>query len=202
MRVPVAEVLVSDASRRTTRVNAYVSGLGRTRRVVVYDTLKDKAGTGQLLLVLAHELAHVQHRDVPWGTAGSAAASGLAVLAADVLLGPRLGDPLVAPALFLLATAGGLLAAPIANGISRWAEARADWTALEVRRDPEGAVEVERRLALDNLSDPSPNRLLVAWFATHPPVMARIAQARHWASRNAAVDGVDGVDEQSGPHRP
>ena len=81
MRVPVRDVLVADASRRTTRVNAYVSGLGRTRQVVVYDTLLAAAGSGppdgagdpppsgtdEVVLVVAHELAHVRHRDVLWG---------------------------------------------------------------------------------------------------------------------------------------
>ena len=202
MRVPVAEVLVADASRRTTRVNAYVSGLGRTRRVVVYDTLAGRAAPGELLLVLAHELAHVRHRDVAWGTAGMAAAAGLGVIAADLALGTDavrslfdlggLGDPLAAPALLLLGAVTGLLLAPAGSGISRWSEARADWAALEARRDPESAAAVERRLALDNRADLRPNPLLTFWFASHPPVMARIAQARLWAGRQDATSAPDG----------
>ncbi|HSO54327.1 MAG TPA: M48 family metalloprotease, partial [Actinomycetes bacterium] len=92
MRVPVGDVLVADASRRTTRVNAYVSGLGRTRRVVVYDTLLAAAGprptdgsssgSDEVTLVVAHELAHVRHRDVLWGTVGAAALAAVSVLAA------------------------------------------------------------------------------------------------------------------------
>jgi STE24 endopeptidase len=194
MRVPVRDVLVADASRRTTRVNAYVSGLGRTRRVVVYDTLMRSSHDGELVLVAAHELAHVRHRDVLWGTAASAAAAAGAVLLAVVLFdrGPLdrllgvegLGDPLAAPGLLLLAAAGGLLAAPLANLVSRWSEARADWVALEVTGDAATAVEVERRLALENRADLRPNRLLVALFSSHPPTMARIAQARLWAARH------------------
>src|SRR6266511_1146846 len=106
MRVPVRDVLVADASRRTTRVNAYVSGLGRTRRMVVYDTLvrsptaaprpHGAAGDGpvapaaarndEIAMVIAHELAHVRHRDVLWGTVAGAAAAAGAVLAATWLL--------------------------------------------------------------------------------------------------------------------
>jgi STE24 endopeptidase len=199
MGVPVRDVLVADASRRTTRVNAYVSGLGRTRRVVVYDTLL--AGTGEstgaadeVALVAAHELAHVRHRDVLWGTVGSAALAAVSVLAVvalfdleavrRVLAVSGLGDPLAVPGLLLLATLGGLLAAPVASAISRWAEARADWVALEVTRDPVTAVAVERRLALENRADLRPNRLLVAMFASHPVTMARIAQAWLWAERH------------------
>jgi STE24 endopeptidase len=200
MEVPVRDVLVSDASRRTTRVNAYVSGLGRTRRVVVYDTLlagtsADPAGAAdEVALVAAHELAHVRHRDVLWGTVGSAALAAVSVLAVVALLDLEavrrlfavtgLGDPLVAPGLLLLGMLGGLLAAPVASAISRWAEARADWVALEVTRDPATAVTVERRLALENRADLRPNRLLLAMFASHPPTMARIAQAWLWAERH------------------
>jgi len=200
MEVPVRDVLVSDASRRTTRVNAYVSGLGRTRRVVVYDTLlagtsADPAGAAdEVALVAAHELAHVRHRDVLWGTVGSAALAAVSVLAVVALLDLEavrrlfavtgLGDPLVAPGLLLLGMLGGLLAAPLASAISRWAEARADWVALEVTRDPATAVAVERRLALENRADLRPNRLLLAMFASHPPTMARIAQAWLWAERH------------------
>jgi STE24 endopeptidase len=216
MRVPVGDVLVADASRRTTRVNAYVSGLGRTRRVVVYDTLLAAAGSGppdgagdappgrtgagsasgtdEVVLVVAHELAHVRHRDVLWGTVGAAALAAVSVLAAVALfdLGPvqralgvsGLGDPLAAPGLLLLASLGGLVAAPVASAISRWAEARADWVSLEVTRDPVTAVAVERRLALENRADLRPNRLLMVLFASHPSTMARIAQAWLWAERH------------------
>ena len=205
LRVPVRDVLVSDASRRTTRVNAYVSGVGRTRRVVVYDTLLRPGGDepepaereDEVALVLAHELAHVAHRDVLWGTVAGAVLAGAGVLLVNWLLGlgwmgdllrvSGLGDPLAAPGLLLLAALGGLLASPPASAVSRWAEARADWTALEVSRDPGTAVAVERRLALENRADLRPNRLLVAVFSSHPPTMARIAQARLWAERNQGV---------------
>jgi STE24 endopeptidase len=199
MGVPVRDVLVADASRRTTRVNAYVSGLGRTRRVVVYDTLLAAAGPAspggadEVTLVAAHELAHVRHRDVLSGTIGAAALAALSVLAAVALfdldavrrgLGVEgLGDPLAAPGLLLLGAAGGLAAAPVASAISRWAEARADWVALEVTRDPATAVAVERRLALENRADLRPNRLLLVMFASHPSTMARISQAWLWEKR-------------------
>ncbi len=194
MRVPVRDVLVADASRRTTRVNAYVSGLGRTRRVVVYDTLVRSSDHDELALVVAHELAHVRHRDVLWGTVASAAAAAGAVLLAvglfdreavgDLLGVDGLGDPLAAPGLLLLVAVGGLLAAPVANLVSRWSEATADWVALEVTGEAATAVAVERRLALENRADLRPNRLLVALFSSHPPAMARIAQARLWAARH------------------
>jgi len=216
MRVPVRDVLVSDASRRTTRVNAYVSGIGRTRRVVLYDTLLADQAAGaapavpaaaaarpagqartredEVAMVLAHELAHVRHRDVPLGTTAGALAAGGGVLLLNWVLErdwlrgwlqvTGLGDPNVAPGLLLLGAVGGLLAAPLASAISRWSEARADWVALEVSRDPDTAVAMERRLALENRADLRANRLLIALFASHPPTMARIAQAWLWAARH------------------
>jgi STE24 endopeptidase len=131
---------------------------------------------------------------VLWGTVGAAALAAVAVLAAvarfdlggvqGALGVTGLGDPLAAPGLLLLAALGGLVAAPVASAISRWAEARADWVALEVTRDPATAVAVERRLALENRADLRPNRLLMWAFASHPSTMARIAQAWLWAERH------------------
>jgi STE24 endopeptidase len=200
MAVPVGDVLVADASRRTTRVNAYVSGLGRTRRVVVYDTLlaaagpASPAGADEVTLVAAHELAHVRHRDVLWGTIGAAALAAVSVLAAVAVfdlepvrraLGIEgLGDPMAVSGLLLLGSVAGLAVSPVASAISRWAEARADWVSLEVTRDPVTAVAVERRLALENRADLRPSKLLLVLFASHPSTMARIAQAWLWAERH------------------
>jgi STE24 endopeptidase len=192
MGVPVKRVLLADASRRTRRTNAYVSGLGR--RVVVYDTLAGSTPPEEILHVLAHEFAHVRHRDVVRGTAAAAASAAAAVLLLDQVLAlpavaralqvDGLGDPLALPAVLLLAAAGSLLAAPAAGAVSRWAEARADWAALNATRDPDTAVRLWRRLALDNRTNLRPNPLLTFWFATHPPVMARITQAWLWRERS------------------
>ena len=66
--VPVEDVLVADASRRTTALNAYVSGFGSTRRIVLYDTLVEKASPREVELVVAHELGHAKRQDVLHGT--------------------------------------------------------------------------------------------------------------------------------------
>src|SRR4051812_39389722 len=80
--VPVREVLVADASRRTRKHNAYVSGIGSTRRVVVYDTLLEEADQPELEIVVAHELGHRRHRDVAKGTILAMASATVAVLVA------------------------------------------------------------------------------------------------------------------------
>src|SRR5499426_1451453 len=77
--VPVKDVLVADASRRTTALNAYVSGLGPTRRIVVYDTLLREAPPAEVRSVVAHELGHAKDSDVVTGTVIGALGAATAV---------------------------------------------------------------------------------------------------------------------------
>ena len=144
--VPVRDVLVADASRRTTTLNAYVSGFGGTRRIVLYDTLVDDLPREQAVSVVAHELAHAKHRDVVVGSALGAvgALAGVGLLGLVVGAGPlrrRYGAGLAAgavmvPLLIALVDVGSLLASPVQNGISRRIETRADVDALKATGDP------------------------------------------------------------------
>ncbi len=190
--VPVRDVLVSDASRRTTALNAYVSGIGATRRIVVYDTLLDELPDEQIESIVAHELGHVVHRDVLTGTLigalGAAAATALLgwLLCWTPLLrrvgasGP--GDPRVVPlVLFLLAT-GSVLATPLQNTVSRQVEVRADLHALDSTRDPDAFVDMQRRLATTNISDPDPPAAWQWFFGSHPTTAQRVAFAQAWAT--------------------
>ena len=125
--VPVRDVLVADASRRTTKVNAYVSGLGKTRRVVVYDTLLEAAADGELEVVVAHELGHRRERHIAKITLGGMAGAALWVVLLWALLGSRIADPRELP-LVLLISLGLRLA------VSR--SRRGDLPALGARRRP------------------------------------------------------------------
>ncbi len=188
---PVQDVLVSDASRRTTALNAYVSGIGATRRIVVYDTLLDELPDEQIESIVAHELGHVANRDVLTGTLigalGAAAATALLgwLLSWTPLLrragadGP--GDPRVVPLVLFLLAAGGLLATPVQNIVSRQVEARADLHALDATRDPAAFVAMQRRLATTNLSDPDPPAAWQWFFGSHPTTAQRVAFAQDWA---------------------
>jgi Zn-dependent protease with chaperone function len=192
--VPVDQVLVADASRRTTALNAYVSGFGSTKRIVVYDTLLDSSSPEQVRLVVAHELGHAKNHDVLRGTLIGAlgAAAGVAVLA--LLLGwPALlersgvtgaADPAVVALLVALTSFAAFLALPVQNLVSRHIEARADVHSLNLTHDPGGVVHLERRLAITNLSQLEPNRWLYAWFGSHPTTVDRIEGAREWARLN------------------
>ncbi|RYP85664.1 M48 family peptidase [Nocardioides guangzhouensis] len=186
--VTVDDVLVADASRRTTTLNAYVSGFGSTRRVVVYDTLLDSQPEGEVLSVVAHELAHARHDDVVVGTVLGAFGAVVGVGVLGVLLaspGLRrragvtgLGDPRSVALVLALLAVGTLLSSPVQNGISRRIETRADVDALETTQDPESFIALQRALALRSLADPSPPAWSQFWFGSHPTALERIAVAR------------------------
>ncbi|NYI07041.1 M48 family metalloprotease [Allostreptomyces psammosilenae] len=193
-RLPLRDVLVADASRRSTALNAYVSGLGATRRVVVHDTLVEAAPTREIVSVAAHELGHVAHRDVAVGTVLGAVGAAATVVWTGLLLdveavraaaGVRdAAGPESAALLLALVAVPGVLGGPLGAAISRRAEARADRYALDLTRDPAAFVAMQRRLAVAGYADLTPNRLLHALLGTHPTTVRRIAAARRWAARN------------------
>ncbi|RNL79078.1 M48 family metallopeptidase [Nocardioides marmorisolisilvae] len=189
--VHIDDVLVADASKRTTTLNAYVSGFGSTRRVVVYDTVLKDLSNPEIESIVAHELGHAKHQDVLVGTVlgalGGAFGIGLlGLLLADQRLLRRSGardaaDPRVLPLLFALIAVGTFLASPIENTMSRAVEARADRTALTVTHDPVTFEEMQKQLSLRSLADPTPPRISQFWFGSHPTVLQRIGMARLFA---------------------
>ncbi|MEV0426829.1 M48 family metallopeptidase [Micromonospora sp. NPDC050495] len=189
--VPVRDVLVADASRRTRAVNAYVSGLGPTRRVVVYDTLLREATPEEVTSVVAHELGHARDRDVWTGTVLGALGAAAAVVAL-FLIGSwppllrlagvdGIAQPRAFPLLIALITIAGLVATPVQALVSRQVEARADAHALALTGDPGTFEAMQRRLAGVNLADPDPPRWEYLWSASHPSTVERMAAARAYA---------------------
>jgi STE24 endopeptidase len=189
--VPVRDVLVADASRRTRRENAYVSGLGGTRRIVLFDNLLDASEPRQIRLVVAHELGHRRARHVERGTLlGMAGAAAVVLVLWGLLSWPALleaigasgpGDPRVAPFLFLVVSVFELIALPLGAALSRRWEREADRSSLELTRDPEAFELALRRLARTNLADLEPPRTVYALLFSHPTPPERIAAARAWA---------------------
>jgi STE24 endopeptidase len=201
--VDVGEVYRVDASRRTSAINAYVGGLGHTKRVVLYDNLIDDYPRGQVLSVVAHELGHVEHDDVPrgllwialvapaamflvqrlaeWfapGALDDRARRGLAAPEAPAKPGP---DALPAVVLSFALVAFAFTCA--GNVLSRQVEARADAFALELTDDPRSFIDLERSLALRNVGDPDPPRLLHTLFGTHPTTLERIGYGVTFSGR-------------------
>jgi STE24 endopeptidase len=183
--VDVGEVYRVDASRRTTAVNAYVNGLGHSKRVVLYDNLIDDFPRDEVRLVVAHELGHQKHNDLLRGLAWLALVAPAGTFLTQRLaetFGRRegLGDPTRKPgpaALPAIALAVGLVSFAVgaaSNVVSRQVEARADSFALRLTDDPSAFVDFERRITLRNISDPDPPELWQVLFGTHPTTIERI----------------------------
>jgi STE24 endopeptidase len=185
--VTVDDVLVADASRRTTTLNAYVSGFGGTRRVVVYDNLLRDLTPAEARVVIAHELGHAKHDDVLLGTTlGSVGAVGGVALLALLLDSRRLrraarldapadgpADGTVVPLVLVLVALGAFLVSPVQNTVSRAIEARADRTSLEATGEADTFVRMQRQLALTSRADPTPPAWSQLWWGSHPTVLQR-----------------------------
>jgi STE24 endopeptidase len=172
-----------DASRRTTAINAYVGGLGHTKRVVLYDNLIEDFPDDQVRSVLAHELAHVKNSDLPRGILWIAIVAPAGTFLLQRLterfasIGRDAGKepgPAVIPALALALALVSFGLTCAGNVLSRAVEARADAFALQITRDPAAFIALERSLAIRNVSQPDPPRVWHVLFGTHPTTVERI----------------------------
>lgn len=194
--IRVDRVRVMDASRTTNRLNAYVTGLGATRQVVLFDNLLEKATPDEVRLVVAHEMGHAAAHHVRRGLLSAVPAILLGTLALAALARRRAaadpdlggpGDPAGIPLLWLAVSLGLFLTSPVQSAISRRMEAEADWASLELTRDPDTFVAVEERLTRANLSPVTPPEWLVEWLWTHPPVLERIGMAEYWRAEHGSM---------------
>jgi STE24 endopeptidase len=186
--LPMHDVLVADASRRTTGLNAYVSGFGATRRIVVYDTLLHEAPAGEVRSVVAHELGHAKDRDPELGALLGAMSAAAGVVALyllgqwDALLSragvDSIGSPRAIGLVLAVAAVAGLVSSPVQALVSRRVEARADQHALGLTGDSTGFAALQLRLATVNVADVHPPRPEYLLFATHPDTVERLAAAR------------------------
>jgi STE24 endopeptidase len=176
-------VFVADQSRKSRTANAAVVGLGRTRRIILFDTLLTQFSPDEIESVLAHELGHHAHGDMRRGLVVNGAltlvTAWLAARCLDwgvaLLAGP--GDPAGLPWLALVALAIGLLQVPLTNGFSRWIERQADDFALATTGNAGAFVGAMERLAGLNLAERRPSRLKEIFLYSHPALDRRIARA-------------------------
>lgn len=180
--VPVRDVLVVDASRRTTKVNAYVSGLGSTRRVVLYDTLLREADEREIELILAHELGHRRERHVLKGTVLGMAGVVVAVVAVWAVLGAKVASPDELPAALLVLAVLELLGLAPGSWLSRRWERVADRFSLDLTHDLESFERTHLELARKNLADLEPPRAAYVLLFSHPTPPERLALGRAWAA--------------------
>jgi STE24 endopeptidase len=177
-------------SDRTRKANAALTGIGRTRRILLSDTLLADHSDDEIEVILAHELAHHVYRDIWTGIALEAALILTGCAVADLTLA-RLGgsfglagkgDVAALPLLLLTAGAVSLVLLPLFNALSRAHERRADRYALEMTHNADAFVTAMRRLAAQNLAEEHPSRWVEVLFYTHPPTAARIQAASAWAT--------------------
>lgn len=185
---PVIGVYEWAIGGHTSKANAALAGVGRSRRILVSDTMLDSYSDDEVAVVLAHELAHHVHGDLWQGMALRSASlfvtGYIAALSLD-LLGPWLAlrgpaDPAGAPLLLFVAGAVSFLVLPLGNAVSRAQERRADRFALRLTGNPTAFVTAMKRLGQQNLAEERPSRLARWLFYSHPPLGERIAAAQAW----------------------
>ena len=188
----VQGVFKMDMSRRTKAANAALTGLGNTRRIILGDTLIDEFTPDEIETVLAHELGHQVHRDIPlligFGTLTTLLGFYLVSLvlnwAATLFHFNGPADPAGLPAFILVLGAYSLILMPIENAVSRWRERLADEYALQVTGKTDAFASAFTRLANQNLSEVDPESWVVFMFYDHPPLNERIAMIKAFPTKS------------------
>ena len=188
-RTDVVGVFEWVLSGHTRKANAALAGMGRTRRILLSDTLLADYSEDEIEVILAHELAHHVHRDLWRGIAVQAVSLLVGFYLADIVLrasadslGLRgISDPAALPLMLLLGGAWSFVVLPFANAISRAQERAADRYALATTRNVDAFVTAMKRLSQQNLAEEYPSPLVRWLFYSHPPIRERIDAARAFA---------------------
>ena len=197
----IAGVFEWRLSDRTKKANAALAGIGRTRRILLSDTLLAEHSDDEIEVILAHELAHHVYRDIWSAIIVETVLIALGCFIANLVLDSFAaslglegkGDVAALPLLVLAAGAVSLSLMPVSNGLSRAHERRADRYALTMTRNAPAFINAMRRLAAQNLAEEEPSRLVQVLFHTHPPTAARIAAAREYQQESGLRTQVSGL---------
>jgi len=184
--IPDAPILVADKSRQTHETNAYVTGIGTSARIVLWDTTIQRMPQDQILAIVGHEMGHYVLKHLLWGFALTVGGLLLLLPLAQLFLswllrrfGPRWqvtgpGDIAATPALLLTVSLFSFLLAPLSNGLSREIEHQADIYGLQVTHNPPAMARAFVSLSEQNLSDPDPPAFVKFWLLDHPALKDRI----------------------------
>jgi STE24 endopeptidase len=177
-------------SAETRKANAALAGLGRTRRVLLGDTLLEQFTPEEIEVVFAHEVGHHVHRHLPKMIAAGVLLSLAGFWLVDLILRstaaalgypagplPAFRDPAALPLVLLVLTVFGLALTPLQNAVSRFFERQCDRYALERTRLRDAYRSAFVKLARLNKADPDPHPLVVWLFEDHPPIRQRLALA-------------------------
>ena len=184
----IVGVFTMDLSSKGTTANAMLAGLGKTRSIILSDTLLQQYTAEEIEVILAHELGHHLHRDIPKLIAVQAAMVLLAFYLADLVLKASLipldfqgiADVAAFPLLFLSLAAFGMMVTPFINAYSRYIETSADEAALELTADPQAFITAMTKLTDQNLAVADPSRWVEFLFYDHPPYTKRVGLARRY----------------------
>ncbi len=184
----IVGMFTMDLSSKGTTANAMLAGLGKTRSIILSDTLLQQYTAEEVEVILAHELGHHIHRDIPKLIAVQAAVvllafylSGLVLRASLVPFGFQgIADVAAFPLLFLSLAAFGLIVTPLINAYSRYIETSADEAALELTANPRAFVTAMTRLTDQNLTVADPSRWVEILFYDHPPYTKRVDLAHRY----------------------
>jgi STE24 endopeptidase len=183
--VPIDVERVRDV---TTLPNAEATGLGPSRRIILWDTLVDgRFSDREITVVLAHEIGHLAHNHI-WKSVGWYALfafPGAFLIAQGTRRRGGMRVPEAVPLSLLVLVVLGVLALPLQNMITRHLESEADWSALRATRDTQGAQSLFERFVPTTLSDPDPPFWDYVLLENHPTIMQRLAMARGYAASEA-----------------
>ncbi|MBU4450470.1 MAG: M48 family metallopeptidase [Actinobacteria bacterium] len=174
--VSIGSILVADASKKTNRVNAYFTGVGKTKRIVIYDNLLNQYTKKEVLSVIAHEVGHWKYKHIVKNIAmGAAGIIILFFIMYSLKSGLQLGASVkLVLILFILFGLISYITMPLQNFVSRYFEGQADNIAVELTADPQTQVFMLEKLARSNLANVKPNNIVKYLIYSHPPIMERI----------------------------
>ena len=186
--VNVNGVYTIDMSKNTNKVNAAFTGIGKSKRILLGDTLVNKFSPDEIKTVFAHEAGHYFHRHIIKLTIISAALTFTGLYLTSTVYNylvkyysfESTASLAALPLLGLLLGAYGLITSPISNIISRKFEWEADTFALETTGDNKAFISAMEKLAASNLAEKSPNRVLEFLFHSHPSIEKRIQFAKNF----------------------
>lgn len=177
--IEVDEVLVADASKRTTKVNAYFTGIGKTKRIVIYDNLLTRFSSEEALAVIAHEIGHWRHAHIPKNILMGAIGAFLTLFVFNFVVTATglYADIRILPLALLFFSLVSFLSLPLNNAVSRHFERQADLETLRLTEDPSHQVALFENLARANLAGVEPHPYVRFMLYSHPPLIERIRAA-------------------------
>ena len=184
--IPGTKVTVQDTHNLGGGPNAEATGLGPTKRVILWDNLVQKFPNSQVRVVLAHEFAHLS-RDHLWNAFGFMALLALPIALAVALVTRRRGglyEPASVPLAIFVVAALLFVTLPLQTAFTRRLESEADWVALNTTRDPAAMTGLFQRLGRLAHAQPNPPGWDQFIFGDHPSIMQRIEMAKAWRERN------------------